>query len=219
MSSKFVRAQAMSKKCVEMVFAERPLPREDRPETFETPEVALDDHSSPPGVVVGTADENRRNVSLGASVAQIRQQCPLTEDIQELPCVTPQNRDIMDASRKRRRDQRRGATSDVDANFFFQCVDSMLSTEKDFCIAEVLLRAPDLDHGTVHDKCRPRDVRMRLVHEPNSPVDKMGAEEPRDRLDSFKDVAPGSDEGQHQVFKNLDALGHEDDQKEETLAI
>ena len=55
------------KKHVEVIFAERPLPREDHPKCFETPEVALDDHSSPPGVVVWTTDENRRNISPGAS--------------------------------------------------------------------------------------------------------------------------------------------------------
>ena len=87
-------------KLVELVFAQRPLPREDRPQALETPEVALDDHASPPGVTVRPADEDRRDVSLGASVAQIRQESPLAQDLAELPRVRPQNCDIMNAARE-----------------------------------------------------------------------------------------------------------------------
>ena len=87
-------------KWVKLVFPERPLHREDRPQALETPEVTLDDHASPPGVAVLTADEDRRDVSLGASVAQIRQESPLAQDLAELPRVRPQNCDIMNAARE-----------------------------------------------------------------------------------------------------------------------
>ena len=80
----------------------------------------------------------------------------------------------MDAAWKCGRDQGSGATPHVDARFFFQRANTVFTAEKRLGVVEGQLRVPELAHRAVHHKYGTGDVRVRLVLEPHSAVERNG---------------------------------------------